>query len=187
MKKELRKKFKELRKNIVDKDLKDSKICNIFLNSMLYKNSNQLLCYSSVNNEICTDIIIERALQDNKKVALPVCEDYDGNMSFYYIEDMSDIKIGAFGIKEPDVSKCIKVTNFKDSVCVVPAFTFDSKGYRLGYGKGYYDRFLEKNSLISVGLCYNDFLSQSLPCDKFDKNVCYIITEDRIINTERGI
>ncbi len=187
MKNKLRKKFKNLRKNIVNKEFKDSNICNIFINSMLYKNSNQILCYYSTINEICTENVIRKALIDNKKLALPVCEDLSGNMTFYYINDLNDVSTGAFGIKEPIVSKCVQVTDLSDSVCVVPAFTFDSKGYRLGYGKGYYDRFLEKNSLISVGLCYNDFLSDSLPCDEFDKNVNYIITEDRIIDTERRI
>ncbi len=112
VKSELRKKFRELRKNITDKEEKDSLICSSFLNSKLYINSNQILCYSSLNGEISTDIIIEKALKDKKKVALPVCDDLNGNMSFYYIESLSDIKVGAFEIKEPDVSKCIKVTNF---------------------------------------------------------------------------
>lgn len=185
MKSELRKKFKTHRNNIIDKDNKDLSICNNFLNSMLYKNANQILCYASLNNEILTDIIIERALEDNKKIALPLCEDLDGNMSFYYIKSLSDIKAGAFGIREPDSSKCFKVNNFDDAICVVPALSFDDKGYRLGYGKGYYDRFLEKIALISVGLCYNDFLSSKLPVDKYDRKVNYIFTEDKIIDTER--
>lgn len=187
VKNDLRKRFKELRRNVTDKEQKDFKICNNFLNSMLYNNSNQILCYSSVNGEISTGIIIEKSLEDRKKVALPVCEDLNGNMSFYYIESLDDIKTGAFGIKEPNISKCTKVTNFNKAICIVPAFTFDNEGYRLGYGKGYYDRFLEKITLNSVGLCYNDFLSSTLPIDKYDQKVDYIFTEDRIIDTERRI
>ncbi len=187
IKKELRKKFKKLRNNLIDKEVKDELICSNFLNSDLYKNSEQILCYSSLNSEIETDKIINKAFCDNKKVALPVCEDLNGIMNFYYVGSFNDIKIGAFGIKEPDVLKCKKVIDFNGALCVVPAFSFDENGYRLGYGKGYYDRFLEKCALISAGLCYNEFLSSSLPVDKYDKNVMYIFTEDKIIDTERGI
>ena len=187
IKNELRKNFKELRKNLKDKENKDFKICKSFLNSVLYKNSNQLLCYSAVNGEICTDIIIEKALKDNKKVALPVCEDSNGNMNFYYISSFDDVVVGAFGIKEPNILKCKKVENFDNAVCIVPALTYDYYGYRLGYGKGYYDRFFEKTPLISAGLCYNDFLSSKLPHDIYDKKVTYIYTEDRIIDIERRI
>lgn len=182
IKKELRRAFREKRKHISDKEIKDNSICEIFLNSDIYKNSEQILCYAAFDDEINTAKIIKAAFKDNKKVALPHCTDLNGNMEFYYINSFSDISIGSFDIREPNIEICKKTVDFSNAVCVVPAFTFDKKGYRLGYGKGYYDRFLKKFTIISVGLCYNSFLRDNLPVNEFDVAVNYIATEDKIIN-----
>lgn len=185
IKNELRKEFKEKRKALYDKKSKDNGICQSFLNSDLYKNSKQILCYAALGGEIDTDVIMRKAFEDNKRVALPVCLDLNGTMEFYYINSLECIKIGAFGIREPDTDKCIAVSDFTDSVCLVPALSFDKNGFRLGYGKGYYDRFIEKFTSISAGLCYNSFISDKLPIDKYDKSVDYIFTENEIIRLER--
>lgn len=185
IKAELRKKFKELRKELLDKENKDKSICQNFLNSNIYKNANQILCYAALSEEINTDEIIVKALEDKKLVALPVCADLNGNMDFYYINSLSDVKTGSFGIREPDVELCAKVIDFENAVCIVPALSFDKNGYRLGYGKGYYDRFLEKFASISAGMCYNNLLSNQLPVDKYDRHVDYIFSENEIIQLER--
>lgn len=185
MKNELRKKFRILRKELTDKKRKDEAINVNFLNSNIYKCSKQIYCYSALKGEIETALIIKSAFNDNKKVALPVCTDLNGSMDFYYIKSFDDVKIGAFGIMEPDLSKCEIALDFGGAVCVVPALSFDKNGYRLGYGKGYYDRFLEKYTSISVGLCYNSFLSDDLPINEHDKNVDYIFTENNIVQIER--
>ncbi len=83
---------------------------------------------------------------------------------------------------EPDIEICEKVSDFRNSVCLVPGYSFDMLGYRLGYGKGYYDRFLKKFTIISIGLCYNNFLSNELPADDYDAAVNFIATEDKLIS-----
>ena len=143
MKNDLRRQFKAKRANIAHKAEKDRLICAHFLSSALYKNAEQILCYSSMGSEPDTFDIIRCAMEDGKKLLLPRCEDKNGNMNFYLIKDVSDLVTGTFGIKEPDIKKCEPVFEFMNALCVVPGLTFDKKGYRLGYGKGYYDRFLE--------------------------------------------
>lgn len=177
IKSELRQFYREKRKNLVDKDTKDKQICERFLSDELYKKVKTLLCYAALKDEINIDSIIEKALKDGKRVALPRCSDLDGNMDFYYIKSLSDLSVGAFGIREPDPDTCEKVQDFSDYVCLVPALAFDESGYRLGYGKGYYDRFLKKFIIISVGLCYNEFLRDTLPVEMHDEAVYYIVTE----------
>lgn len=186
MKKELRKSFKKLRSDISDKSIKDNKICVRFLESDLYAKAEQILCYAALKEEICTKLIIDCALKDNKRVALPYCTDLNGNMEYYYINSAADLKIGSFGISEPDTDKCEKVLNFEKSVCIVPGLSFDVNGFRLGYGKGYYDRFLKKFTSVSVGLCYNELISSRLPVNEFDESVFYIAAEDRIIPCKGG-
>ncbi|MDE6123755.1 MAG: 5-formyltetrahydrofolate cyclo-ligase, partial [Eubacterium sp.] len=179
IKSELRREFRAKRKTVCEKAQRDNSVCEIFLNSDIYKNSKQILCYASLDDEICTDKIINAAFEDGKKIALPYCVDLNGNMEFYYINSFSDISIGSFDIREPNIKICEKVIDLSGAVCIVPAFTFDIKGYRLGYGKGYYDRFLKKFTIISVGLCYNNFLRDDLPVNEFDVAVNYIATEDK--------
>lgn len=186
IKKELRKKFRLKRKEIKNKEFLDNKIADNFLSSSIYKKAETILCYFSLDDEISTNKILNSAFKDNKKVAVPFCEDLNGKMNFYYINSLNDVVLGSFGIMEPNKEICKKVDNFENSICVVPAFSFDKLGFRLGYGKGYYDRFLENFISISVGLCYNSFLSDELPINQYDKQVNYIITENDLIKIERS-
>lgn len=84
-------------------------------------------------------------------------------------------------MREPDPGLCAKASYFSGAVCVVPGLSFDRRGFRLGYGKGYYDRFLEKFTIITVGLCYNELLSGALPADAYDVPVDYIALQDSFI------
>ena len=70
-----------------------------------------------------------------------------------------------------------KVTDFSDAVCLVPGLTFDPDGNRLGYGKGYYDRFLRDFNGKTVGVCYASFVKWNIPSDKYDVPVQYLLTD----------
>lgn len=181
MKKELRKELKARRRNISNKSVSDSKICNYLTESSIYKNADTILFYAALDDEINIDECIAVALSQGKKVALPVCLDDEGHMKFYYINSLKDIKTGFFGVREPDADICCEVVDFNHSICIVPAIAYDKKGYRLGYGKGYYDRFLENFSFISVGLCYNELIMDVLPIGEYDIPVDYIITQNGIL------
>lgn len=183
---EYRKILKSKRKEIKQKCNLDRRICMSFLHTELYKNTSCVFAYAALNDEINTDLIISTALDDNKKIALPYCTDKDGNMSFYYINSFDDLITGSFGIREPDITKCKIAMPDDNALIIVPGLSFDRFGYRLGYGKGYYDRVLEKFTFISVGLCYNTLIEEKLPVGRYDKKVNYLITEDNIISYNNG-
>lgn len=181
LKNQLRNELKLKRRNIPDKVEKDKAVCSNLISTKEYEQADTVLFYAALRDEINIDECIADALSHGKKVALPVCTDKNGNMEFYYINSFNDIEQGFYGIREPNVSSCVKVCSFDGCVCIVPAIAYDKFGYRIGYGKGYYDRFLSKYTLFSIGLCYNDLVVDKLPADKFDVSVDKLITESGII------
>jgi len=183
---EIRKNAREKRKALTNKEQCDLLIAKTLLNSNAYKNAKTVLIYVSLDDEIKTDSIINNALESGKTVAVPFCWDKQGNMDFYIINSLDVLKSGSFGVREPDINKSKKLTGFNNSVIIVPGLVFDKNGYRVGFGKGYYDRFLSKNEIYSIGLCYDELLISEVPRDEYDKNVDLIITQSSVINCEDG-
>ncbi len=158
------------------KNVKDSLIYNYLITSSVFNSYNTVLLYYSVNDEVDTLRIIEYCLSINKKIALPVCKK-DGLLDFYFIESLNDLTEGKYKIPAPDITFCKTVTDYSDSVCIVPALCFDKTGSRLGYGGGYYDRFLKCHNVFSIGLCYDSFLYDTIPSENHDIKVDSIVTE----------
>lgn len=186
-KKSLRKLYKSVRNSFAPYEtaLIDRRIFTSFINSDLYKSAELLLIYVSSKGETDTLNIIDYALADGKKVAVPYCK--ENNMHFLLIESFSELSEGLFGIPEPDPVKCTPVMDFTDAVCVVPALCFDVYGNRLGYGGGYYDRFLSSVSVITVGLCRERSLCHRLPSEAHDIAIDYIITENGPRNSKKEV
>ncbi len=178
----LRKELREIRKYDSDKKCKDNHICRLFLESNLLFKVDIVFMYYSVSDEVDTSALISELRNKNIVVAFPKCTDNEGNMIFYLVASDDGLIDGMYGIKEPDTSRCTAAVPTENSLCVVPALSFDLQGYRLGYGKGYYDRFLEKFTGASVGLCRENCLRDYLPRNEFDKKVDFLVTEKRIIN-----
>ncbi len=176
---QLRKEFRALRARIDQRDILSERICDILFENDFYKNADIVFCYCSVSSEVSTDRIIIRSLEDKKRVALPKCIDSDGNMIFYYISSLSDLSVGMYGITEPTTDLVADASDNK-ALCLVPGLAFSLEGYRLGYGKGYYDRFLQNFGGVSIGLCFGECLVKTLPSDVFDRKVNYIITENNL-------
>ncbi len=178
----LRKNYRQRRENMVPslKESKDRKILSNLCILNAYKKSKLILTYVSKNIEVDTYKIISKCWEDGKEVAVPACKIENKSMDFYKIKSLEYLEKRTFGLLEPILEKCEKVFNFDDTLCIVPGFCFDRKGYRLGYGYGYYDRFLNRFDGTSIGICYSDFIRIKLPCGKFDKTVDYLITESYI-------
>lgn len=185
-KKALRKFIKSERKNIKDQNQKDSLIIQNLFKLDEYNNAKTVLCYMSLPDEISTDEIVVNSINSGKNVAVPYCIDDNGNMDFYYIKSFDDLSVGSFGVREPILDKCKKVESFDDAVIILPGLCFDENGNRLGYGKGYYDRFLQIHSLISVGLCYNSFIVKNVPTDIYDKKADFIVSESDVLKINGG-
>lgn len=180
IKKELRDKYKIKRNTLLNKEQLSNKIASLFLSSIIYKNSKTVLCYCAIGSEVNCNKIILTALEDGKKVAVPKCMDNCGNMKFYYIKSVAELSKGMFAIPEPD-----SVSEFDhlegDTVCVVPGICFDKSGHRIGYGKGYYDRFLSLNkNIVSVGVCFEECLTENISAEEKDEKIQFLITEKRI-------
>ncbi len=176
----LRVKFREIRKNTPDRKALEKNITDNFLQSELYKNCSSLFLYSATGSEVGLDTVFSKAISDGKKLAFPLCTDRDGNMEFYYVSDEAQLKCGMYGIKEPIKDSCDVAESDSDSLCLVPGLSFSLDGGRLGYGKGYYDRFLEKFNGVSVGVCFESCISENLILDEYDKKVNYLITDKKI-------
>ncbi len=179
MKDVLRKELKQKRAKLTNKEQLSDVIAESFLSTDLYKNSDVILLYYSVGSEVATHKIFSAALKDEKRIAFPVCLNKDGAMEFHYICDHTDLEEAMYGIKAPK-SGCMRFENCQNALCIVPGLAFDNKGYRIGYGKGYYDRFLETFDGISVGLCFEAMLKDALPINIFDETVDYLITDKKI-------
>lgn len=187
-KNELRAKHKKLRVNCPD-DIKqslDSKLCRNFLALDEYKKCQVLFAFVSTKIEVNTEMILKQALADGKKLAVPKCRKKDPVMDFYFITDMSQLEKGAFSIMEPNPEMCEKVTDFSQGLCLVPGLCFDLEGYRIGFGKGYYDRFLQIFTGTTVGICYSKCTEQKIPTGIFDKSVDILVT-DKFTNDTRNV
>lgn len=185
LKSDLRSGFKSKRSSMSEnmKLNMDSEIQSRFLTLRQYSYCDTVFTYVSKDIEVDTFAIIRAAWANGKRVAVPKCIKDTCEMDFYYIESMEDLEEGSFGVPEPIESKCKKVTDLSKGLCIVPGLSFDAEGFRLGYGKGYYDRFLSKFGGETVGLCYSTCIKWKLPRGKYDRAVDVIVTDRYIRRT----
>lgn len=179
-KKRLRLIYTDKRDGVSDKNTKDSIIAKKVLESTYIKNADSVLIYASFGSEISTFEIIQDLLNSGKTTALPKCSD-NGMMTFHIIKSVSDLHPGKYGIPEPEATKpIIKITD--NMVCIVPGLAFTEKGERLGYGGGYYDRFIAANPNIhTIGLTYEELIASTLPVMPHDLRVNKIATDERMV------
>lgn len=183
-KKRLRNRYKTLRA-AMDPRLKEA--CDARIRGRLrslpeYKQCKTVLCFVSTEIEVDTHKIINHALREGKIVAAPYCIDGTRNMDFYRIRSLDELSRRTFGVLEPDPRKAEKITDFHDSLCILPGMAFDYTGYRLGYGGGYYDRFLSKvyRHGVAVGICYSSCIAKALPKGRYDVP-CQILVTDKYL------
>lgn len=152
----------------------------------VYKNAELLLSYVSYRSEADTIQLIKSALDAGRNVAVPKVE--GSEMIFYRITDVSQLVEGYKGILEPDRSRTEELTDDlpKHTLLFVPGCAFDEKGGRMGYGGGFYDRFMEKHPEVKrVALAYEAQLVEEVPREVHDKLVDVIVTEARMTKTEQ--
>lgn len=143
------------------------------------KTAKILLFYFPLPHEISLLPVFHYARERGIPCAFPRCGEAMGDMDFYFVSSLDELECGKYGIREPK-SSAEKVTNFSGAAVFVPALAFDREGYRLGYGGGYYDRFIAAHDVLSVGITYEAFLTDALPRDQYDQAVDLIVTEKGI-------
>lgn len=187
IKKEMRAQARKMRRSLSPevKNALDRKIKNKLLNLFAVREATTVLCYVSTEIEVDTRDFISTLLEQGKRVAVPRCEGDEGEMNFYYINSLSELSSGSFGVDEPDPSQSVMFADAVDSVCIVPAFMFDKSGYRLGYGKGYYDRYLSRYKGFPIGVCYSENLQDELFHGKYDRAVSLVVTDKEILTMDK--
>lgn len=140
-----------------------------------YRAADTILLYMARPTEIATSLMLHAAFANHKKVALPVCME-QGHMIFRRIDSLSDVAPGRFGILEP-TAQCEEITPDEHTLCVCPALCCDMRGYRLGFGGGYYDRYLADFPGVKAALCYADSMIPKIGEEPFDIKMDVILTD----------
>jgi 5-formyltetrahydrofolate cyclo-ligase len=184
-KKNLRQRYRDYRTRLQPqvKSRLDEDILSRVTRLNQYANTDLLLVYVSTPIEVDTRRLIEVALADGKRVAVPRCVPDTRLMEFYEITSLDQLSPGTFGVLEPDPDTATRLPEDPGGMCIVPALCYDEYGYRLGYGKGYYDRFLSGYSGITVGICYAACVRGSLVYGRYDRPVELLVTERYIKRT----
>lgn len=182
MKKIIRKEILQKRDmlSVIQVEELSNEIQNNLLHWDKFINSSTIMLYSDFKNEVVTKGIIEACFEKNKKVILPKVIKESRDILPCHIRGLNELNRGAYGIFEPDGINVIDKNEIE--LILVPGVAFDTCGYRIGYGAGYYDRFLKGYNGIKAGICYSIQLVKNAWPDQFDIKMDYLITEKGIIN-----
>ena len=153
-----------------------------------YENSQTVMFYLSYGSEVVTDVMINEFLADGKDVAVPVIQNPgDGIMTAVKINKLEDCYEKVYGIRQPEFDEDEVVSKEEIDLIFVPGIVFDINGYRVGYGKGYYDRWLEGTDILKrVGLAFEVQLIDKIPNGQYDLPVGRILTEKRVIEVVKN-
>ncbi len=170
--------------NIKEKESIDNSIFNKLISTDLYKKSKSIFIYLSFGTEIDTKKIINRALQDKKEVYIPKIYKKDKSMKAIRLNSFEDLNENSMGILEP-IDDSDYINKEEIDLIIVPGVVFDLNGNRIGYGGGYYDRYLEDIKKVSnkVALAYDLQIVDFIDPEAHDISVDYIITNTKVRKT----
>ncbi len=183
-KNDIRKSMKEKRRSLTETEMElaSKEVFRHLVTFEPYRDADTIYCYASYNKELPTTKIIKEALNSGKKVALPKVE--EDNIEFYLITDYSQVITGYQGIPEPVATKKAIPSIDKPSLMLLPGLAFTKRGERLGYGGGFYDRYLALfrfGAFITCGIGYDFQVVKTLPVDERDVTIDYVITPKDMI------
>lgn len=182
---EFRKLAQEIRGTVQYEDrlAMDKKVYDNVVNSQIYKTSRNIFIFVSYNNEVDTHEIIKQALTDGKKIFVPKVISKANGMVAVEISSLSELSEGYFGVLEP-INFDKRVEEDIIELVLLPGIAFDKMGNRIGYGGGFYDRFLPKlnTDVKKIALAYSFQVFDCVPCELHDEKIDGIIT-DEYINT----
>ncbi|MBL4933427.1 5-formyltetrahydrofolate cyclo-ligase [Clostridium paridis] len=172
------------KRDLLDADTKkiyDIKIKEFLVNFNLYNLSNSVFIFVGFGNEVDTMNLIKDALEKNKRVYVPKIDNKNKEMKVIRIKSIGELKPGFWGILEPESNEEL---DEELDLIIMPGVAFTRSGERVGYGGGYYDKFLEKANpkIPKVVLAFSLQVLEELPQESFDIKVNYIITENEIID-----
>lgn len=175
----LRKEKLTLRKNLSENERieKSLSITDRLLGIPEFDKCKNVLIYASYNNEVETDRVVLKAMLKGKNIYMPKVN--GDEMEFYRVFSLDELAAGAFGIREPYDIEHLKYDGVPETVCILPMAVFDNEGNRIGYGKGYYDKYLSRiNVDYMIGLAFECQRSEVvIDTDKHDRKLHIAVTE----------
>ena len=187
-KKELRTKSQKIRNSIekIEKTILDNSIAQTLFSWKVYKNTQSIFCYVSFRSEVNTLPVLKHAMDHGKIIAIPKINLKTAKMRAFIIDDLEiSLSPDEYGILAPTLP-CKEADYSKLDLIIAPGLAFTLKGDRLGYGGGYYDRFLKKyNNIPICALTYDRLILNYLPVKESDAPVDYLITESGLKKTQR--
>ena len=163
----LRKEIREKKRAMTEQQIvaASQRLAELFLASDAYKQAKTIYGYLPYNQEVRTVPMLQQALRDGKKVAVPKC--YGDEMRFIYLDDLSKVEKGYCGIPEPIADE--PVAHDENALVLMPGLAFDPQGHRMGDGGGFYDKFLEQEpNHPTIALCYDFQMLDHLETEAHD-------------------
>ncbi len=180
-KKDIRKEVKQHRREATPEQIRmnSNAICEKFIQLPEYKEASVVFAYMDCKNEVETKKVIEQCWKDKKTVAVPKV--FGEIMKYYVITSYDDLEEGYFGIPEPKYEKLQEIV-CEDGLMILPGVAFDIHRHRVGYGGGFYDRYLEAHpNMKKIAFAFEFQMFDEVPFEEFDRQPEKIITEKRII------
>ncbi|MBR6807416.1 MAG: 5-formyltetrahydrofolate cyclo-ligase [Clostridia bacterium] len=163
------------------KEERDSRICTAAVGLVSFRYAEYVLMYAPLDNEIDVMPIAEAAWKSGKKVAFPRCDKATHTMKYHMVSSCDELTRDSYGIREPSPAAPVYDPEWAGSaVCFVPGLLYDKAGYRLGYGKGFYDRYLSEFKGSRIGVVYSDYIMPTVPRGRFDVSVDILLTENGV-------
>lgn len=179
-KKRLREEYKVIRRKIENKKEKSKVIFNKIIKTDIFKEAKTIAIYKNIKSEVDTTELIKYSLNMGKIIALPKVE--ENELKFYKINSICEnLEKSKFGIEEPEGKEEMLIDNNSIDLVIVPGICFDLEKNRLGFGKGYYDRFLKQKDFKTIGICFDEQIIEKVPTDNNDVNVNEVVTDKRYI------
>lgn len=166
-KKELRRQIREQKRAMTEAEIVSAseRLGELFLNCAQYREAKTIYGYLPYNQEVRTVPMLEQAMKDGKRVAVPKC--YGEEMRFIYMDDLTKVEKGYANIPEPIADE--PVAEDKTALVLMPGMAFTKDGKRMGYGGGFYDKFLAAEpEHPTVALCYAFQMVEDLPTEDYD-------------------
>lgn len=166
-----------------EKKERDREICEIIAQTPEFRRAKKVFLYVPMPGEIDLIPLAKQCRKEKKTLAFPVSDPASGRMTFRILRPGDKLTPGAYGIPEPPQDAPVCVPD-RQTLCILPGLCFDRKGNRLGYGKGYFDRFLVSFSGVAMGAVWDELLFEEIPTDEHDLPVSVIVTEKETVRPE---
>lgn len=178
---DIREEYKQLRMQMPmeERQRRDEAICRVAESLVSFRYAEFVLLYAAAQGEIDVSAIAQTALEKGKTVLFPRCDKKTHTMKYHSVRSLDELAVDSYGICEPpEENPVYDVENEKGSaVCFVPGLVYDKAGFRLGYGKGFYDRYLSSFSGCTIGVVYSDYILREVPRGRYDVSVDILLTE----------